>query len=93
MFPQNSERVEKQKKAPLKVILGNPPYSVGQRSANDNAQNQKYERLDDRISKTYAALTDATNKNSLYDSYLKAYRWSSDRLKEEHGGIICFVSN
>ncbi len=92
MFPQNSERVQKQKKAPLMVIMGNPPYSVGQKSANDNAQNQKYEKLDSRIAKTYAAMTDAINKNSLYDSYIKAFRWSSDRL-DKNGGVICFVSN
>lgn len=92
MFPQNSERVARQKKAPLRVILGNPPYSVGQKSANDNAQNQKYEKLDARIAKTYAAETDAVNKNSLYDSYIKAFRWSTDRL-DKNGGIICFVSN
>ena len=57
MFPKNSERVVKQKKAPLRVIMGNPPYSVGQRSANDNAQNQKYEFLDARIANTYAKAT------------------------------------
>ncbi len=91
-FKQNSERVERQKRAPLKVIFGNPPYSVGQRSANDNAQNQKYTRLDNRISDTYAKLTSATNKNSLYDSYFKAFRWSTDRL-DDNGGVICFVSN
>jgi predicted helicase len=92
MFPQNSKRVQRQRKAPLRVIIGNPPYSVGQRSANDNAQNQAYPRLDRRISETYAKLTKATNKNSLYDSYIKAYRWSTDRL-DKSGGIICFVSN
>lgn len=93
MFPKNSERVQRQKKAPLRVIMGNPPYSVGQKSANDNAQNQKYDKLDARIAKTYAAATDATNKNSLYDSYIKAFRWSTDRLDPQHGGILCFVSN
>lgn len=93
MFPQNSERVEKQMKAPLRVILGNPPYSVGQRSANDNAQNQSYDRLDGRIAATYAKATEATNKNSLYDSYIKAFRWASDRLDNEFGGIVGFVSN
>lgn len=92
MFPQNSARVQRQKKAPLRVIMGNPPYSVGQRSANDNAQNQEYQKLDGRIASTYAALTDAVNKNSLYDSYIKAFRWSTDRL-DKNGGIICFVSN
>jgi len=93
MFPQNSARVVRQKKAPVRVIIGNPPYSVGQKSANDNAQNQKYERLEARIAATYAKETDATNKNSLYDSYIKAFRWSTDRLDPEHGGMIAFVSN
>jgi len=93
MFPQNSERVSAQKKTPLRVIIGNPPYSVGQKSANDNAQNQSYRKLDGRIAATYAAATYATNKNSLYDSYIKAFRWSTDRLDPEHGGVIAFVSN
>ncbi|MCI5116068.1 MAG: helicase, partial [Candidatus Electrothrix sp. AX1] len=93
MLLKNSERVEEQKKAPLRVIMGNPPYSVGQKSANDNAQNQSYERLDSRIAATYAAATMATNKNALYDSYIRAFRWSTDRLNPEHGGIIAFVSN
>jgi predicted helicase len=93
MFPQNSDRVAKQKKSPLRVIIGNPPYSVGQKAANDNAQNLKYKKLDGRISKTYAAETDATNKNSLYNSYIKAFRWSTDRLDIEHGGIVCFVTD
>jgi len=93
MFPQNSARVAKQKKAPLRVIMGNPPYSIGQKSANDNAQNQSYEKLDSRISKTYAVETKATNVNSLYDSYIKAFRWSTDRLDPKNGGIIAFVSN
>jgi predicted helicase len=92
MLKKNSDRVERQKKAPLRIIIGNPPYSVGQTSANDNAQNQSYPKLDERISRTYAKLTNATNKNSLYDSYIKAFRWSTDRL-DKTGGIICFVSN
>ncbi|GJQ37553.1 MAG: hypothetical protein JETCAE01_35630 [Anaerolineaceae bacterium] len=93
MFVKNSARVLKQKKAPLRVIMGNPPYSVGQRSANDNAQNQKYDFLDSRIANTYAILSNANLKNSLYDSYIKAFRWSTDRLDPEHGGVIAFISN
>ncbi|MCC6726486.1 MAG: DEAD/DEAH box helicase [Saprospiraceae bacterium] len=92
-FPQNSERAMAQKQAPLRVIIGNPPYSVGQKSANDNAQNQAYPKLDGRIANTYAKETEATLKNSLYDSYIKAFRWSSDRLDKDGGGIIAFVSN
>jgi len=93
IFPQNSKRVAAQKKAPLRVIMGNPPYSVGQKSANDNAQNQSYDRLDKRIADTYVKATIATNKNALYDSYIKAFRWSTDRLDPRNGGIIAFVSN
>lgn len=93
MFPQNSKRVQRQQKAPLRVIIGNPPYSIGQKSANDNAQNQSYPRLDEKIAKTYAAASTAGLNKSLYDAYIKAFRWSTDRLDPKHGGIICFVSN
>ena len=92
MFPQNSDRVARQKKAPLRVIIGNPPYSVGQKSADDNAQNQTYPKLDNRIADTYQALASGTGKRALYDAYIKAFRWSTDRLDKE-GGIICFISN
>jgi predicted helicase len=92
MFPQNSARVAKQKKAPLKVIMGNPPYSIGQKSANDNAQNQDYPKLDAKIASTYAAASTAGLNKSLYDAYIKAFRWSTDRL-DKNGGIVCFVSN
>lgn len=92
-FPTNSRRVIEQKKRRITVIVGNPPYSVGQKSANDNAQNQKYPALDSQIERTYAAETDANNKNSLYDSYIKAFRWASDRLDKKEGGIIGFVTN
>ena len=92
MLKKNSDRVEKQRKAPLRIIIGNPPYSVGQKSANDNAQNQKYTKLDSRIEETYARLSKASSVKALYDSYIKSFRWSSDRL-DKTGGIICFVSN
>jgi predicted helicase len=92
MFPQNSDRVVRQKKAPLRIIIGNPPYSIGQKNANDNAQNQSYKKLDNDISRTYAHLSTAGLNKSLYDAYIKAFRWSTDRLGKD-GGIICFISN
>lgn len=91
-FPNNSDRLIKQAKTPMQIVIGNPPYSVGQTSANDNAQNEHYENLEKRIADTYAAETKATNKNALYDSYIKAFRWASDRISET-GGIIGFVTN
>ncbi|MBM6942627.1 DEAD/DEAH box helicase [Collinsella intestinalis] len=91
VFAENSERVRRQNRLPIRVIVGNPPYSVGQKSANDNNQNESYPSLDARIAETYAARTDATNKNSLYDSYVRAFRWASDRIGDQ--GVVCFVSN
>ncbi|MGW3953416.1 type ISP restriction/modification enzyme [Streptomyces sp. NPDC004752] len=87
----NSERVRKQMGQDIRVVLGNPPYSVGQDSQNDDNQNLKYEALDGRVQATYAARSTAKNKNSLYDSYLRAFRWASDRIKDE--GVVAFVSN
>ena len=92
-FPKNNERVNAQKKTPITVIMSNPPYSVGQRSANDNAQNLEYPILDKRIEETYAKDSRAINRGAVYDSYIKAFRWSTDRLEQTSGGIICFVSN
>lgn len=93
MFPENSKRLEEQRKGPIRVIMGNPPYSIGQKSANDNAQNQSYTKLDSRIANTYAALSNAGLNKSLYDAYIKAFRWSTDRLDSKNGGVIAFVSN
>ena len=94
LFPENSERLKKQKNAPVRVIIGNPPYSVGQKSANDNAQNLSYPALDARIETTYAKYSNATLKNALYDSYIKAFRWASDRIAQlKDGGIVAFISN
>jgi predicted helicase len=92
IFPQNSERVKSQKKAPLRVIIGNPPYSIGQKSANDNAQNQSYPKLDTKVAETYVKESSAGLNKSLYDPYIKAFRWSTDRL-DKNGGIVAFVSN
>jgi len=92
MLKKNSDRVERQKKAPLRIIIGNPPYSVGQKSANDIAANQSYPKLDDRISKTYVAHSITSMNKANYDAYIKAFRWSTDRL-DKTGGIVCFVSN
>lgn len=105
-FKENSEEVERQRGIPIRVIIGNPPYSVGQGSANDNAQNQHYPRLEARIADTYAAHSKVSNKNSLYDSYIKAFRWAGDRISppggseegdkmkhDDGGGIVAFISN
>lgn len=92
-FPTNSRRVIEQKKRRITVIVGNPPYSIGQRSANDNAQNESYPTLESRIENTYVARSEAALNKSAYDSYIKAFRWASDRLDKKEGGVIGFVTN
>jgi predicted helicase len=79
MFPEKNRRVKRQKQSPIRVVIGNPPYSVGQGDANANNQNLKYPILDERIRTTYAECSVATNKNSLYNSYIRAIRWASER--------------
>ena len=92
VFVANNDRATAQLELKsIQVIIGNPPYSVGQESANDNNANQHYPSLDAKIETTYAARSTGTNKNSLYDSYLRAIRWASDRVGE--AGVIGFVTN
>lgn len=91
LMADNSNRRTRQKALDIRVIIGNPPYSVGQGSANDNAANMAYPRLDKRIRESYAALSDATNKNGLYNSYIRAIRWATDRIGD--AGVVAYVSN
>ena len=86
----NSARRKRQKKLDIRVIVGNPPYSIGQKSENDNNDNVTYPHLDDRIRSTYAARSQATLAKGLYDSYIRAIRWASDRIG--NAGVIGFVS-
>ncbi|MCK8668219.1 DEAD/DEAH box helicase family protein [Pseudomonas azerbaijanoccidens] len=91
LLEDNSARRRRQKALDIRVIVGNPPYSVGQGDANANNANVAYPSLDARIRDTYAARSDANNKNALYDSYIRSIRWASDRIGE--AGIIGFVTN
>lgn len=91
LLVDNSRRRRRQKELDIRVIVGNPPYSVGQGDANANNANVAYPSLDARIRDTYAARSDANNKNALYDSYVRAIRWASDRIGD--AGIIGFVTN
>ena len=91
LLVDNSARRKRQKALDIRVIVGNPPYSAGQTSANDNNANVAYPALDARIRDTYAARSDANNKNALYDSYIRAIRWASDRIG--NAGIIGFATN
>ena len=88
---ENTDRVERQKKADMFVVIGNPPYNMGQVNENDNNKNRKYETIDKMLKETYSQDSKATNKNALSDPYVKAILWASRRIKEE--GVVAFVTN
>lgn len=90
-FGTNDKRLKRQQEKPITAIIGNPPYSIGQGSQNDNNQNISYPKLDKRLADTYVAKSNAGLTKGLYDSYVKAFRWASDRLKGK--GVIGFVTN
>src|SRR5207249_1368652 len=88
---ENTARVERQKRSPIKVVIGNPPYNAWQLNENDNNKNRRYKVMDRRVAETYAKDSTATLVTSLSDPYVKAFRWASDRIGDE--GIVAFVSN
>ncbi len=88
---QNSERALKQRELPITVCIGNPPYSVGQKSENDNSQNLKYPKLELEIANTYVKNSRAQLNKATYDAYIKAFRWASDRIKDN--GIVAYITN
>ena len=90
-LPDNNARAERQQKLPIQVIVGNPPWSAGQKSSEDDNPNVEYPALEQRIAETYVEFSTVTNKNSLYDTYKMAIRWASDRIKEQ--GVIAIVTN
>lgn len=91
LFGENNARLKEQQKEPITVIIGNPPYSAGQKNQNDNNANLHYKNLEKNISQTYVANSMSGLSMSIYDSYVKAFRWATDRLKDK--GIIGFVTN
>lgn len=91
LLGQNNERLKKQQEQPITAIISNPPYSVGQGNANDNNQNMHYPQLEKRIEQTYVENSKSSLNKSSYDSYIKAFRWATDRIGDQ--GVIGFVTN
>jgi len=91
LMADNSTRRTRQKALDIRVIVGNPPYSEGQKSENDNADNLVYPKLDERIRSTYAAHSKSPLAKGLYNSYVRAIRWASDRIGDR--GVISFVTS
>lgn len=91
LFGINNKRLKKQQEQPITVIISNPPYSMGQKNQNDNNANEHYPKLESNIAKTYVKESKSGLSVGLYDSYVKAFRWASDRLNNK--GIIGFITN
>ena len=90
-LPDNNARAARQQQLPIQIIVGNPPWSAGQKSAADDNPNVEYLELEGRIGETYAEYSTMTNIRHLYDTYKMAIRWASDRINKQ--GVIAFVTN
>jgi predicted helicase len=87
----NTARIRRQKRAPIFVVIGNPPYNAWQENENDSNKNRVHPELKKRIAETYSKASTAGNNSALGDPYVKAFRFASDRVRA--GGIIAFISN
>jgi predicted helicase len=91
LLVQNSARRKRQKKLDIRVIMANPPYSSGDKNDNNN-KNIEYPGLDEKIAQTYVSKSSrSVGKSKIYDSYIRAIRWASDRIGDS--GVIGFVTN
>ena len=82
-FNQNYKRLNQQKKAKIKVIIGNPPYS-GKKDPNSNIIKVQYDKLDNIIKKDYGRKPD--------NLYIQAIKWATMRLAKTSQGIIAFIT-
>ena len=86
LFPCNNARIERQKSLDIRVIISNPPWSA--------TNNRAYPGIDGRVQEAYANTSAASQVQSLYDPYVKAFRLASDRvLGNAKGGVVAFVTN
>lgn len=90
MSEENIERVRRQNRRKISVIIGNPPYNANQMNENENNKNRPYGHVDQRIKETYVRKSTA-QKTKLYDMYARFFRWASDRLHDD--GVLAFVTN
>ena len=90
-FGGNDERLKRQQEVPITVIMGNPPYSAKQDNEDGNQERVNYPKLDLSLKNRWIETSTATNKNGLLDSYIRALRWSADRISGN--GIIGFITN
>lgn len=89
---ENYERATRQDNKKITVIVGNPPWKM----VEDNAEKEisvkkEYPYVCECIEETYGKFAKKVKKMALFDSYIMALRWASDRIGEH--GVIGFVTN
>lgn len=87
---ENVERIRRQNRRKISVVICNPPYNANQLNENENNKNREYPDIDKRIKETYIRASTA-QKTKLYDMYARFFRWASDRVDEN--GVVAFISN
>ncbi|MHC5729449.1 MAG: type ISP restriction/modification enzyme, partial [Nostoc sp.] len=59
MSVENTERIKRQNKSKISVIIGNPPYNANQANENDNNKNRPYPEIDKLIKESYVKYSNA----------------------------------
>ena len=90
-FTTTQAAIERLRKTPITVVIGNPPWSMGAKLYEGESR-PEYPGIDAKIRETYMAKTRSSGaKNYFKDSYVRALRWASSRLGAD--GVIAFVTN
>ncbi|STR18929.1 restriction endonuclease Eco57I [Helicobacter pylori] len=88
---ENQEIKTTMEKQNIRVIIGNPPYSSGAKSENDNNQNLTHPKLEKWVNEAYGKNSTAKVGKATRDTLIQSMRMASDLLKDK--GVLGFVVN
>ncbi|GHP91384.1 hypothetical protein VN1203_09860 [Helicobacter pylori] len=88
---ENKEIKSTIEKQNIRVIIGNPPYSAGAKSENDNNQNLSHPKLEKRVYEKYGKNSTAKVGATTRDTLIQSIRMASELLKDK--GVLGFVVN
>ncbi len=88
---ENKEIKSTIEKQNIRVIIGNPPYSAGAKSQNDNNQNLSHPKLEKRVYEKYGKNSTAKVGATTRDTLIQSIYMASELLKDR--GVLGFVVN
>ncbi|GHQ45919.1 hypothetical protein JP0068_11080 [Helicobacter pylori] len=88
---ENKEIKSTIEKQNIRVIIGNPPYSAGAKSQNDNNQNLSHKKLEKRVYEKYGKNSTAKVGATTRDTLIQSIYMASELLKDK--GVLGFVVN